>query len=180
MNKTFLAAIMMATLPIACSSPSSDTAENTETTEAATIVEVSDDMKLPVFTGPAGSENVAVSGYDTVSYFEGDGVPIEGSKEHRVKYNGVEYHFASAENAAKFQAEPAKFAPQYGGHCAWAASRGKLASGDPKLYAVVDGKLYLNFNEKVQETWNTDIPGFIEKADEEFPKIPADARYDDA
>ncbi|GAB5481374.1 MAG: hypothetical protein Pars92KO_11310 [Parasphingorhabdus sp.] len=179
MNKTFLAAIMMATLPIACSAPSSETAETTETAEA-TVIEVSDDMKLPVFTGPAGSENVAVSGYDTVSYFEGDGVPVEGSKEHRVRYNGVEYHFASAENASKFQAEPAKFAPQYGGHCAWAASRGKLASGDPKLYAVVDGKLYLNFNQKVQDTWNEDIPGFIEKADKEFPKIPADARYDDA
>lgn len=179
MNKTFLAAIMMATLPIACSAPSSETTETTETVEAA-IAEVSDDMKLPVFTGPSGSENVAVSGYDTVSYFEGDGVPVEGSKDHRVKYNGVEYHFASAENAEKFQAEPAKFAPQYGGHCAWAASNGKLASGDPKLYAVVDGKLYLNFNDTVQETWNKDIPGFIEKADQAFPEIPADARYDDA
>lgn len=179
MNKIFLAAIMMATLPIACSAPSSDTAETMETVETA-IAEISDDMKLPVFTGPAGSENVAVSGYDTVSYFEGEGVPVEGSNEHRVKYNGVEYHFASAENATKFQAEPANFAPQYGGHCAWAASSGKLASGDPTLYKIVDGKLYLNFNQKVQDTWNTDIPGFIEKADKEFPGIPADARYDDA
>ncbi len=179
MNKRFFAAIMMATLPIACSAPSSETTEATETIETA-IAEVSDDMKLPVFTGPSGSENVAVSGYDTVSYFEGDGTPVEGSKDHRVKYNGVEYHFASAENAEKFQAEPAKFAPQYGGHCAWAASRGKLASGDPTLYKIVDGKLYLNFNQKVQDTWNEDIPGFIEKADEAFPEIPADARYDDA
>ena len=170
MNKIFIASIMMAALPIACSAPSSESAETA----------VADDMKIPVFTGPSGSENIAVSGYDTVSYFEGGGVPVEGSKEHRVKYNGVEYRFASAENAAKFAAEPTKFAPQYGGHCAWAASRGKLASGDPTLYKIVDGKLYLNFNQKVQDTWNADIPGFIEKADKEFPKIPADARYDDA
>ena len=179
MNKTFIAAIMMATLPIACAAPSSDNAEATQTAEVA-ITEVSDSIAVPVFTGPSGTENVAVSGYDTVSYFEGEGVPVEGRREHRVKYNGVEYHFASAENAAKFQAEPAKFAPQYGGHCAWAASRGKLASGDPKLYEIVDGKLYLNFNQTVQETWLKDIPGFIEKADTEFPKISPDARYDDA
>ena len=179
MNKTFFAAIMMATLPIACSAPSSDTAETTETVEAA-IAEVSDGMEFPVFTGPAGSENVAVSGFDTVSYFEGDGVPVEGSKDHRVKYNGVEYHFASAENAEKFQAEPAKYAPQYGGYCAWAiGANDALAPGDAQVYEIVDGKLYLNFNKQVQENWQKDIPGFIEKADTNYPAHSADEHYQD-
>ncbi len=185
MNKKFLAAIVMATLPIACTSPASENTEATDVVEVtdetvADLAEVSDDIKVPVFTGPTGSEAIGISGYDAVSYFVGDGTPVEGTNDHRVRYNGVEYRFANAENAATFQAEPAKYAPQYGGHCAWAASNGKLAPGDPKLAKVVDGKLYLNFNETVQETWNKDIPGFIEKADKEFPTISPDARFDDA
>jgi YHS domain-containing protein len=183
--KKFIAIALLATTLAACSAEHAPAAENSDVTEvvdvsAVDVAEVSDDVKVPVFTGPAGSEAIGISGYDAVSYFVGDGTPTEGSNEHRVRYNGVEYHFANAENAATFQAEPAKYAPQYGGHCAWAASNGKLAPGDPKLAKVVDGKLYLNFNETVQETWNKDIPGFIEKADKEFPKISPDARFDDA
>lgn len=179
MRYSIIMIALMATIPMACSA---ETAGNKEMAEAveADIPMVSDAMKVPVFTGPAGSANVAVSGYDTVSYFEGDGVPVEGSQDHRVKYNGVEYHFASAENAEKFLAEPARYVPKYGGHCAWAASRGKLASGDPTKYKIVDGELYLNFDEAVQQKWLKDIPGFIEKADKEFPKISPDARFDDA
>lgn len=179
MKNTVLAIALLATIPAACTAEPAPQADTTDIA-ATDIADVSDDIRAPVFTGPAGSQNIAVSGYDTVSYFTGDGTPVEGSADHRVRYNGVEYRFASAENAATFQAEPAKYAPQYGGHCAWAASRGKLASGDPTLYKIVDGKLYLNFNQQVQDTWNADIPGFIEKADKEFPKISPDARYDDA
>lgn len=183
--KKFIVIALLATTAAACSTEQAPAAENSDVTEvvdvsAVDVAEVSDDVKVPVFTGPAGSEAIGISGYDAVSYFIGDGKPTEGSAEHRVRYNGVEYHFANAENAATFQAEPAKYAPQYGGHCAWAASNGKLAPGDPKLAKVVDGKLYLNFNETVQKTWNKDIPGFIEKADKEFPKISPDARFDDA
>lgn len=185
MNKNFYAAILLATLPIACTAPASDEADSADVTEVVDvstvdITDVADDVKVPVFTGDAGSEAIGISGYDAVSYFVGDGTPTEGSNEHRVRYNGVEYHFATAENASTFQAEPAKYAPQYGGHCAWAASKGKLAPGDAKLAKVVDGKLYLNFNETVQKDWLSDIPGYIEKADQEFPKISADARFDDA
>jgi len=160
MNRTLVSALIMATLPIACTAPSSDTAE----TAAAAIPEVSDKLAGPVFTGPAGSASLAVSGYDAVSYFEGDGVPVTGTEDHRIKYNGVEYHFASAANAEKFQAEPGKYAPKYGGHCAWAMSRGKLAPGDPLRYKIVDGVLYLNFDERVQGIWLEDVPGFIEKS----------------
>ena len=182
MKSSFIAIAIMATSVAACSAEQAPASETTEVVDESvvTVAEVSDDIKVPVFTGPSGSEAIGISGYDAVSYFVGDGTPVEGSKDHRVRYNGVEYHFATAENAEKFQTEPAKYAPQYGGHCAWAASNGKLAPGDPKLAAVVDGKLYLNFNETVQETWNKDIPGYIEKADKEFPKISPDARFDDA
>ena len=190
MTKKFLAAILVAILPVACSSPEASDTETETAAPAETdmmpgtempmtdFAEWTDDLQGPVFVNPNGPSNVAVSGYDAVSYFEGDGVPVEGTKEFGVNYNGADYYFASAENAEKFKADPAAFAPQYGGHCAWAMSRGRLASGDPTKYKIVDGKLYLNFNQMVQDTWLTDIPGFIEKADAAWPKVPEDATFD--
>ena len=130
----------------------------------------------PTYVGVEG-QNIAVSGYDVTSYFSGNGVPVKGSAKHRVKYKGVDYHFSTAANAAKFQKNPASFAPQYGGHCAWALSRGSLAPGDATIYKVVDGKLYLNFNRNVQKTWLGDIAGFISKADIKWPEFPDDAKF---
>ncbi|MEO1045309.1 MAG: YHS domain-containing (seleno)protein [Pseudomonadota bacterium] len=129
----------------------------------------------PTFTGLEG--NTAVSGYDVVSYFEGNGQPVRGSDKFKVSYKGANYFFASAANATKFKQNPTAFAPQYGGHCAWAMSRGSLAPGDPLLYKVVDGKLYLNFNKNVQQTWLKDVPGFIAKADAQWPSIPDNAKF---
>jgi len=112
-----------------------------------------------------------------VSYFTGD-APVVGSAEFTVKYEGYDYQFASAENAATFQEDPAKYAPQYGGYCAWAiGANDALASGDPNVYKIVDGKLYLNFNEAVAERWNKDIPGFIEKVDVNYPTHAPDEHY---
>lgn len=124
-----------------------------------------------VFVGTEG-ENIAVGGYDAVSYFRGSGVPVQGNARYSVTWNGAEWHFASQANAEAFKANPNAFAPQYGGHCAWAMSRGSLAPGDPLLYKIVDGKLYLNFNQQVQQTWLGDIPGFIAKADPAWRLIP--------
>jgi YHS domain-containing protein len=124
-----------------------------------------------VYVGVEG-ETVAISGYDAVSYFEGDGTPLEGDAQYSVTWNGAEWHFASQSNADKFKADPNAYAPQYGGHCAWAMSRGSLAPGDATLYKIVDGKLYLNFNQQVQQTWVKDIPGFIAKSDPAWKEIP--------
>lgn len=124
-----------------------------------------------VYVGVEG-ETVAISGYDAVSYFEGDGTPLEGDAQYSVTWNGADWHFASQANADKFKANPDAYAPQYGGHCAWAMSRGSLAPGDATLYKIVDGKLYLNFNEQVQQTWVKDIPGFIAKSDPAWKEIP--------
>ncbi len=129
-----------------------------------------------VFVGVEGA-NVAVSGYDTVSYFQGSGKPVKGSAKYKVKYDGAVWHFSSQSNADAFKENPAKFAPQYGGHCAWAMSRGSLAPGDPTLYKVHDGKLYLNFNRDVQSTWLGDIEGFIAKSDPAWTKIPDGKRF---
>jgi len=130
----------------------------------------------PTFQGHDG--NVAVSGYDPVAYFIGDGKPVKGSNKIRVSYDGSIYHFSSVENAERFKKFPAAFIPEYGGHCAWAMSRGALASADPLLYKVEKGRLYLNFSKGVQEKWNKDIPGFIDKANAKWPSVPDDARFD--
>ncbi|MEL6737481.1 MAG: YHS domain-containing (seleno)protein [Pseudomonadota bacterium] len=125
-----------------------------------------------VYVGVEG-ENIALSGYDSVSYFQGDGVPVKGSARFSVDYNGAEWHFASQANADAFKADPEAYAPQYGGHCAWAlGANGRLAPGDPKVYKIVDGKLYLNFNKAVQGRWLKDISGFITKASVAWIGIP--------
>jgi len=130
----------------------------------------------PVYINAEVSE-AAVGGYDVVSYFRGNGAPVKGTKKFAAKHDGAVYHFATAANARAFKKDPAAFAPKFGGHCAWAMSRGSLAPGDPTIYKIVDGKLYLNFNKQVQKTWLGDIPGFIYKANIEWPKIPDDAKF---
>ena len=130
----------------------------------------------PVYVGVEGG-HVAVSGYDAVSYFEEGGVPVKGDAAFAVEHDGAVYHFASAEHAARFAADPAAFMPQYGGHCAWAMSRGYLAPGDPLQYAVVGGKLYLNFNAEVKAKWDKDRAGFIAAAEKNWAVIPADAKF---
>lgn len=130
----------------------------------------------PVYIDEEVSE-AAVGGYDTVSYFRGNGQPVKGLKKYKVKHYGRLYYFASSENAAAFKENPAAFAPQYGGHCAWAMSRGALAPGDPVYSKIVDGKLYLNFDKRVQTIWLGDVPGFVSKADKAWPTIPDDAEF---
>ncbi|MDJ0977487.1 MAG: YHS domain-containing (seleno)protein [Erythrobacter sp.] len=130
-----------------------------------------------VYVGVEG-ENIAVGGYDTVSYFEGDGVPVKGDARFTVEHDGAEWRFASQENADAFKADPDAYAPQYGGHCAWAlGANGRLAPGDPTVYKIVDGKLYLNFNKQVQQMWLKDIAGFIAKANLAWTAIPSGQRF---
>ena len=123
--------------------------------------------KSPVYTGTFS--NTAVGGFDAVSFFTGE--PVEGSKDHVLEYNGATWRFASAANKAEFEANPEAYAPQYGGYCAWAVAQGKTAKGDPEYWRVVDDKLYLNFNASVQSNWEKDIPGFIVKANEQWPSL---------
>lgn len=124
--------------------------------------------KAPVYTGLFN--NLAVEGHDPVAYFT-DGEPVKGKSDFTTTYNGAEFRFASQDNLDTFLAEPAKYAPQYGGYCAWAVSQGYTAKGDADHWAIVDGKLYLNYNKKVQDTWNEDRAGFITSADENWPTV---------
>ncbi len=124
--------------------------------------------KEPVYTGVFSS--LAVSGYDPVAYFV-EGRPVEGRKAVEFEWNGATWRFANAENRAAFAADPEKFAPQYGGYCAWAVSQGTTASTEPEVWRIVDGKLYLNYSKSVQSTWVRDIPGNIAKADKNWPGV---------
>lgn len=124
--------------------------------------------KAPVYTGLFN--NVAVEGHDPVAYFT-EGRPVEGSREFSTEYQGAEFRFASQENLDTFLADPEAYAPQYGGYCAWAISQGYTAKGDADLWRIVDGKLYLNYNRKVQQDWEQDIPGFIASADANWPAV---------
>ncbi|MDZ4762781.1 MAG: YHS domain-containing (seleno)protein [Alphaproteobacteria bacterium] len=126
--------------------------------------------KAPVYTSFAS--DLAVGGFDPVAYFQSKG-PVEGSKTFEYTHNGAKWRFANAENLAAFKSDPARYAPQYGGYCAWAASQGYTAKGDPKYWKVVNGKLYLNYNSDIQTKWEKDVPGFITKADANWPKVLA-------
>ena len=112
---------------------------------------------------------VAVGGYDPVSYFAG--APIKGDAKFSATWKGAEFRFASAANLAKFKADPAAYAPQYGGYCAWAVAGGYTAKGDPLAWKVVNGKLYLNYDQNVQKRWAKDIPGNIAKGDRNWPQV---------
>ncbi len=114
--------------------------------------------------------NLAVEGYDPVAYFE-EGAPVKGLKEFTFEYNGAEWRFASAENLATFKGDPQAYAPQYGGYCAWAVSQNYTARGNPDNWTIVDGKLYLNYDDKIQARWEKDIPGFIASADKNWPGL---------
>ena len=124
--------------------------------------------EAPVFSSTA--EHIAVSGYDPVAYFVA-GKPVKGDGRISTAYNGATWTFASEANRALFVADPAKYAPQFGGYCAWAVSQGYTASTDPNAWKIVDGKLYLNYSLEIAQKWKMDIPGNIAKANANWPKV---------
>jgi YHS domain-containing protein len=115
-------------------------------------------------------DGVALRGYDPVAYFT-EGAPVRGRAEHAADWAGARWHFASAANRAAFLDDPEAFAPQYGGYCAWAVARGYTAPVDPTAWRIVDGRLYLNFDARIQRRWERDIPGFIAAADANWPAL---------
>ena len=101
------------------------------------------------------AENVAVKGFDTVAYFTMNSA-VSGNPQHSLLWNGVNWYFSSSENMEKFKAEPEKYAPQFGGYCSFAVSKGYTADSDPNAWKIVNGKLYLNYNPKVKEMWEAE------------------------
>lgn len=113
---------------------------------------------------PSGT---AIRGYDTVAYFT-DGRPVEGTDEFTSDWDGATWRFASRAHKELFDADPARYAPQYGGYCAYGVVQDSLVKIEPELWTIVDDKLYLNYDDDVQKDWEKDIPGFIAEADRKF------------
>lgn len=115
-------------------------------------------------------QDFAVGGYDAVAYQKA-GAPVAGKKDYAFKWKNATWRFSSAENLEAFKSSPETYAPQYGGYCAYGLAQGYAVHGDPKQWAVVNGKLYLNYNADVQSTWQKDKPGYIKAADAQWPKV---------
>ena len=112
----------------------------------------------------------AIRGYDPVAYFT-LGEPTEGDKKFTTRWQGGIYKFASADNLALFKSDPERYAPQYGGYCAYAVAKGSTAQIDPEAWTIVNGKLYLNFSPAIKQRWSQDIQGHIRTADRNWPGV---------
>jgi YHS domain-containing protein len=117
------------------------------------------------------AEGIGLKGYDPVAYFI-NRTPTQGKESYTSIWKGVTYRFASAENLAKFKADPEKYLPQYGGYCAYAMSLNRIADIDPSRWAIVDGKLYLNNGFVAEKLWSLNKNGNIVSADRNWPQYP--------
>ncbi|MEM6934633.1 MAG: YHS domain-containing (seleno)protein [Pseudomonadota bacterium] len=116
----------------------------------------------------ADFQGFALKGYDTVAYFT-EGRAVKGSPAYALDWKDATWHFASAENRDLFAANPEAYAPQYGGYCAWAITRSRIAPINPEIFRIVDGKLYLNLNMKVHNDWLASMPQMIASGDRNWP-----------
>lgn len=115
----------------------------------------------------------AIKGYDSVAYFT-QNKAVKGKSEFSTEYQGAKWLFSSQANLELFTANPSKYAPQYGGYCAYAVSQGYTASIKPELFTIHEGKLYLNYNADVNNKWRNNKLDFISKADKNWPEILKD------
>lgn len=117
-----------------------------------------------------GHTDSAILGYDTVAYFT-DGKPVKGQDALAYEWIGAKWKFASQSHLDLFKASPEKYAPQYGGYCAYGVSQGNLVSIEPDKFKVLDGKLYLNYDADVQAIWLKDPAGYNKLADAKFQAL---------
>ena len=117
-------------------------------------------LKTPTFADDTG----AIRGYDPVAYHR-EMMPVKGDPAFTYEYDDSVWYFSSEDNLATFRSDPERYAPAYGGYCAYAMSKGYVVSTDPQAWTIEDEKLYLNYNLGVRETWLKDVPGYITKAD---------------
>lgn len=131
---------------------------------------------MSIATAFAGTEvnvtttGLAMRGVDPVSYFK-NGAPQAGDFKITAVHNGAVYRFATEKNKAAFVANPEKYLPQYGGYCAMGVKMGKKLDGDPAVWSLVDGKLYLNVAPAVKKMWRKDTAANISGADAQWIEI---------
>ena len=115
-------------------------------------------------------KGVAVKGYDVVAYFR-QSAPVKGSPEFKQEWMGATWLFSSAENRDLFAGDPDKYAPRYGGYCAYAVSEGHTASIDPEAWRIAHSRLYLNYSKGVQKKWEKDQATRIDRANRNWPRL---------
>ncbi len=133
------------------------------------------EMKHSICTNTAG---LAINGFDPVSYFT-DGKPALGKKDYTYEWMNAKWQFASEDHLNKFKEDPAKYAPQFGGFCAYAVSKNTTAPGNPTAWQIKDGKLYLNVSGDVQKLFNKDIEANIKKAEKNWQSMMSDEKMMD-
>ncbi len=115
--------------------------------------------------------NLAVDGYDVVAYHT-EHKAVKGQREFRETWQGAVWQFASAAHQKQFAANPARYAPQYGGYCAYAVgAKNELVDVDPEAFTLVGDKLYLNYSKKVQALWEAERAHYIEAGDRNWPAL---------
>ena len=130
---------------------------------------------VPAFAGEpvnVDGDGLAVKGYDPVGYFS-DHKAVQGDAKFQSAYQGATYRFASAEHKSTFDKDPAKYAPQFGGYCAYAVAKGGTASIDPAAFQIVDGRLLLQYSTDIRDKFAQDAEGNLKKADGNWPGIVA-------
>lgn len=136
-------------------------------------------LMMVSFSAAAGEDpifaidGIAIRGYDTVAYHT-EGKPVPGSADYTYEYKGAVWQFASEENRDLFKATPERYAPQYGGYCAYGMAKGYAVKTEADAFAVRDGKLYFNYNREVLKTWKKDPESYIVKADKNAKSVLAE------
>jgi len=115
---------------------------------------------------------IAVRGYDTVAYFTLS-KPVKGSENIKSDWNGATWFFSSQEHKELFDVDPVKYAPQYGGYCAYGIANDYVVKIDPAQWRIVDDKLYLNYDSNIQKRWLKNIDGYIVAADRKLEALLA-------
>jgi YHS domain-containing protein len=119
-----------------------------------------------IFSTEAG----AIQGYDPVAFFK-ESKPVMGKKEFSFSWNEASWYFSSEENLNLFKADPAAYAPQYGGWCAYGTAAGHKSPTEPDTWSIVNNKLYFNYNSAVKKLWNKNQKGLIDQADKNWPRL---------
>ncbi|GAC1432937.1 MAG: YHS domain-containing (seleno)protein [Chitinophagaceae bacterium] len=130
-------------------------------------------LTLSIFAQPSAVFNPsdgAIHGFDPVAYFK-ESKPVKGDKRYVLLWNSATWYFYNQQNLDLFKSNPEKFAPQYGGYCAYGLANGHKAPADPQAWTIAGGKLYLNYNKTVQQSWKKKQADYILSADKNWPVL---------
>lgn len=136
----------------------------------AAVFSVTSFAKTPVDEVNRDGQGIGLKGYDPVAYFT-EGRAVKGSPAYVYEWKHAKWYFASEKSRDLFRSAPGKYAPQFGGYCAWAVSQGHTADIDPEAWKVVDDKLYLNYSKEVRKKWEQDQHKYIEDGMRNWPGL---------